>query len=75
VDVVLAGPPALLICWLDYLLRSNGPGFMPKYAEYVFTAYGLFVIVVGFYAVMLIRRTRAARRTLEALTRASKPSA
>ena len=48
---------------------------MPKYAEFVFTAYGLFAVVVGGYTGMLIRRTRAARRALEALNRAAKPPA
>jgi heme exporter protein CcmD len=48
---------------------------MPKYAEFVFAAYGLFIVVMGIYAALLVRRTRAARRALAALARASKPSA
>jgi heme exporter protein CcmD len=43
---------------------------MPKYAEYVFSAYGLFIVVIGVYAILLVRRIRAARRTLAALERA-----
>jgi heme exporter protein CcmD len=48
---------------------------MPKYAEFVFAAYGLSVVVIGAYAFSLIRRTRAARKALEALERSEKPSA
>ena len=46
---------------------------MPKYAEYVFAAYGLFVVVIGVYAGLLIARSRAARRALEMLDRQAKP--
>lgn len=42
---------------------------MPKYAEYVFTAYGLFAVVIGGYAAWLLLRIRATRRTLDALER------
>jgi heme exporter protein CcmD len=48
---------------------------MPKYAEFVFAAYGLFAFVMGIYAIMLLRRTRAVRRALAALDRVGKPSA
>ena len=48
---------------------------MPKYAEFVFSAYGLFIVVMGIYAVLLVRRTRATRRALAVLDRARKPSA
>ena len=43
---------------------------MPKYAEYVFTAYGLFAAVIGGYTAWLLWRIRRARRTLETLERA-----
>jgi heme exporter protein CcmD len=48
---------------------------MPKYAEFVFSAYGLFIAAMGLYAAWLVRRTRAARRALAVLDRAGKPSA
>jgi len=46
---------------------------MPKYAEYVFAAYGLFFVAIGGYVVWLIGRTRAVRRALEVLQRTAKP--
>jgi len=45
---------------------------MPKYAEFVFAAYGLFIVVIGVYAGWLIARTRAARRALDMLDRQAK---
>ena len=61
------------------LLGLSGASFqtrtMPKYAEFVFSAYGVFVVVIGVYAALLLRRTRAVRRALEILDRARKPSA
>ncbi len=47
---------------------------MPKYAEYVFTVYGLFAVVIGGYAAWIALRTRAARRALAALEREPKAS-
>jgi heme exporter protein CcmD len=46
---------------------------MPKYAEFVIAAYGLFIVVIGAYAGLLIARTRAARRALAALDRQARP--
>jgi heme exporter protein CcmD len=46
---------------------------MPKYAEFVFAAYGLFAVVIGGYVALVISRTRAARRALEAMDRHAKP--
>jgi len=48
---------------------------MPKYAEFVIAAYGISIVVIGAYAVSLIRRTRAAKKALDALDRSAKPSA
>lgn len=48
---------------------------MPKYAEFVLAAYGLFIVVMGIYAIVLIRRTRSVRRALQALDRVSHPPA
>jgi len=48
---------------------------MPRYAEFVFAAYGLFIVVMGIYAFALIRRTRSVRRALQALDRVSHPPA
>jgi len=46
---------------------------MPKYAEYVFAAYGLFAIVIGVYAALVLLRIRAARRALDVLDRRGSP--
>ena len=45
---------------------------MPKYAEYVFTVYGLFAVVIGGYTVWIMIKIRAAHRALDALERQNK---
>ena len=42
---------------------------MPKYFEFVFTAYGFWVVTFGLYFVHLVHRSRRARRALERLAK------
>lgn len=41
---------------------------MPKYYEFVFSAYGIWIGVFALYVLYLFRRMRAVRRALERLS-------
>ncbi len=46
---------------------------MPKYFEFVFAAYGIWIGVVAVYLVLLFRKSRRVRRAMEGLTRHASP--
>ena len=46
---------------------------MPKYFEFVFSAYGIWTLTFAVYLLHLLRRASRARRALERLQGASRP--
>lgn len=46
---------------------------MPKYFEFVFAAYGIWIGVFAVYLVLLIRKSRRVRRAMEDIARHASP--
>ncbi|MDH5753215.1 MAG: CcmD family protein [Deltaproteobacteria bacterium] len=46
---------------------------MPKNFEYVFAAYGIWIVTFGLYVLVLARRAKRARRSLDRLEGAATP--